>query len=147
MIEMEIRPIQKKEAPEICELCHQLGYWTEITEISDRIEDLFRDSDHMAQVALSHGRVIGWIHAACRLNLESGWFVEVVGLVVDEHYRGQGVGTKLVEATKRWARERNQKTVRVRTRDSRTRTHLFYEGRGFKWSKTQRVYEIRIEAG
>ncbi len=48
--------------------------------------------DHCLYVALADERVVGWIHGFYTLTLESGPFVAIAGLVVDENCRRSGVG-------------------------------------------------------
>ena len=41
--------------------------------------------------------VIAWMQLSYMLKVESGYFIEIAGLVVDERYRSAGIGNKLIE--------------------------------------------------
>jgi GNAT superfamily N-acetyltransferase len=61
--------------------------------------------------------------------------------VVDESMRGEGIGSALVAYAREWARDNGCARLRVTTNVTRLDTHQFYERRGFRLSKTQKVYE------
>jgi GNAT superfamily N-acetyltransferase len=87
---------------------------------------------------------IGWIHAFKTLRIESKPFIEIGGLVVDENYRGKGVGKLLINAIKNWSEQEEISTIRVRCHTKRKEAHLFYNKLGFSESKEQKIFEIRI---
>ncbi|MDX5422095.1 MAG: GNAT family N-acetyltransferase, partial [Hymenobacteraceae bacterium] len=82
--------------------------------------------------AVLDDRLIGWIHGFYTLRLQSGAFVELRGLVVDENYRRTGAGRKLVEQVRAWAKQKGVRKVRVRCNTKRTDTHTFYKAIGFE---------------
>ena len=99
-----------------------------------------KDPDHVVFVAENDSSVIGWVHAARELHLESGMFAEVFGLVVDESHRSAGIGRSLVEAAEQWAQEHGCRDMRVRTNVVRERAHTFYERNGYTLKKQQKVF-------
>src|SRR5436190_15528512 len=102
------------------------------------------NKDHDAFVAVHNDEVIGWIGLTYSFSLESPPHCEIRGLVVSDKYRGQGIGRKLIERTKQWAKEKGVDKLRLRCNVKRTETHLFYEHLGFKETKQQKSYEIAI---
>lgn len=73
------------------------------------------------------------------LRIESGYFVEIIGLVVDENYRSFGIGNMLIDYARNWTQAKGIKKLRVRTNIVRQRTHAFYERNGFTLCKEQKV--------
>lgn len=86
------------------------------------------------------GGILGWIHAADREALRSGRRCEILGLVVDQRYRGRGAGRFLVAEAEAWAMDRGFGEVLVRSNVLRRESHPFYERLGYARSKTQHVY-------
>ena len=76
--------------------------------------------------------------------MESGAFVEIMGLVVDQNFRRMGMGKLLVEKIIEWTRSVNCKKVRVRSNILRQEAHPFYTGIGFKEVKRQIVYDFTL---
>jgi GNAT superfamily N-acetyltransferase len=85
------------------------------------------------------GRVVGWLHVAARTQLTEDASAEILGLVVDESARGNGIGAALVRAAEEWARAQGCVRIRVRSRDTRERAHRFYEREGYARNKVQLV--------
>ena len=69
------------------------------------------------------------------------WHAEISGLVVDEKFRGAGIGRQLVARAQQWTNDQGLKLLRVRSRIERERTQGFYLGLGFEAVKIQRVFE------
>ena len=102
------------------------------------------DPKHLVLAAVSGSSVVGWVHAyVCNL-LESDTYAEVGGFVVDESFRGQGVGGKLMKAVEDWARQEGCHAVSVRSSVIRHEAHKFYAARGFELIKTQHVFRKRL---
>jgi GNAT superfamily N-acetyltransferase len=124
-----------------------LGYPTSREAVAERLERLLRRSGEAVLVAESpSGQVIGWIHGSEQELLESGRHCEILGLVVDPEYQGQGVGRRLVVAVERWAVMRGLEQIAVRSNVLRTDSHPFYERLGYTWTKTQHAYRKPLSA-
>ena len=80
-----------------------------------------------------------------RYTLESGEFVEIVGLVVDAAARGHGVGRALVAEAEAWVLEQGFDAIRVRSNVARDASHPFYENLGFARIKTQHAYRKALK--
>jgi GNAT superfamily N-acetyltransferase len=91
------------------------------------------------------GQVIGWVHGAEQELLESGRRCEILGLVVDEAHRAQGVGRRLVQAVETWAAARALDRMAVRSNVVRAESHAFYERLGYVRAKTQHAYSKRLD--
>lgn len=95
-------------------------------------------------VGTLESNLIAWIHAFIAYRVESTPFVEIGGLIVDELFRGHGVGAKLMEAIQIWSKEHNVSQIRVRSNYIRKSAHQFYEDLGFVKMKNQKVFYLKI---
>ena len=104
---METRKATMADAPAITDLTSQLGYPADITEIQERLAKILAQPDSALYVAEDdNGAVIGWVQAHALYSLESGFRVEIIGLIVAENARRKGVGRILVGCVEQWTRAR-----------------------------------------
>ena len=123
-------------------LTTQLGYPVEADELAPRLDEVQARTDDGLFVATdADGEVVGWIHVARIALLEASGMALINGLVVDEEARSAGIGTELVAAAERWAREHGATTIMVRSRSTRQRAHRFYERIGYAEVKRSHVFE------
>lgn len=132
---MIIRDATAADAPAISELADQLGYTVTAAEIRDRLP---RSSCVVSELG---GQVIGWMQVERRDLVTLGPIAEVTALVVDAAGRGRGVGVALLDWAESWAAGRGCERVRIRCNAVRAETHEFYERRGYREIKTQKVFE------
>jgi len=126
-------------------LAGQLGYPSTESDIRTRLAALTARGDHGFHVVEVQGVVVGWIGVRAELSLEGGGYAEIVGLIVDEHHRGKGLGEDLVAAAEEWAAKRGAKRLRVRSNVIRERAHRFYERLGYTITKKQAVFDKDVE--
>lgn len=143
-MEIQIKPIISEHAPAVQMLAQQLGYPLSLREIERNIMEVMSNNDHVVFVAIVDNEVVGWVHAFKAIFLESNPFVEIGGLVVDENYRGKGIGKKLIERIKQWCLEKQVSTLRVRSQVKRKEAHLFYVNNGFTEIKEQKVFQMNL---
>ena len=132
------------DAERICDLSIQLGYQASISSIEQRVDRLSKDKDNVIFVAILENFSVGWVHVFATIRVESGEFGEIGGLVVDEHYRGSGIGKLLVQKSLEWTKEMNLPSLRIRTNTTRIETHRFYENCGFNELKSQKVFGLKL---
>lgn len=132
------------DAEAITALSHQLGYSISLSETTANIEKVVSSKDNCIYTALCDGNTAGWIHAFIAIRIETAPFVEIGGLVVDENYRGEGVGKALIAEVKNWCLEKNINTLRVRCNTKRLEAHKFYAALGFQQNKEQKVFELAL---
>jgi GNAT superfamily N-acetyltransferase len=143
-MEIDIRSITEQDAEAVNALSIQLGYAMPVEQTRTNIRSVLGTTGHNAFVALHENKIIGWIGVAEALQIESAPFCEIRGLIVDERYRGRGVGKLLIQRAKHWGKETGNKTLRLRTNMIRKEAHLFYQRIGFKEIKEQKVFEMKI---
>lgn len=139
-IDLNVREALPSDAARIVALAAQLGYDVPLQHANATLEA--RDVDGEVLVAIvSRVGVVGWIDLRVHRNLLTSRDVVVEGMVVDEEFRGAGIGGALLVEAERWAAARGCGSVRVRSNVMRERAHAFYEARGYVLVKSQRVYE------
>ena len=140
-----IREATPGDAKEIDELCHQLGYATDVQGVTSRLERLLPHPDHAVFVAQAGGgALVGWIQISLSLLVESPVSAEVGGLVVRDGARGHGVGPLLLAEAEAWSRAKGCARMRVPCNVVRADAHRFYEREGFREVKKQRIFERAI---
>lgn len=142
-MQITIRSVVVEDAAEITTLSNQLGYTPTLTETAASLFRLQHNVDEIVYVALFENIVVGWIQVSHYTRLESGNTCEITGLVVDEKYRGQGIGKLLVNQAQQWSAEKGATKLRVRSNIIRTDAHRFYTDLGFEIIKQQIVFEIK----
>jgi GNAT superfamily N-acetyltransferase len=137
----EVRAAHVEDAHALARLADELGYPTSAAQIRARLERLRPRPEHWIGVAIDRaGAVLGWIHVARAIALETGEFAEILGLVVSNACRRTGVGRELVSAAERWCRQAGLARITVRSNVLRSESHLFYPSLGYSRSKSQHVY-------
>jgi GNAT superfamily N-acetyltransferase len=141
---MTIRNAEVKDAATIALLSGQLGYQTTDLLIRDRLRVILANNDNCVFVAEEDEKVVGWIHGFYSLRVESEFFVEIAGLVVDENYRRKGIGKILIEEVIIWTKSKKCVSIRVRCNVKRIASHQFYHELGFDLNKEQKIFDKRI---
>jgi GNAT superfamily N-acetyltransferase len=138
---IHIRPANHADAAALAVLSTQLGYPTSEDEARRRLTQIAGNPENLILVAEQpEGRVIGWLNAYLCQLVESDLHAEIGGLVVDEEYRGSGTGRLLMRHAEQWAREKNCRTVSLRSNIIRERAHEFYQRLGYQIVKTQHAF-------
>jgi GNAT superfamily N-acetyltransferase len=143
-MEFSIRQISPSDVAAIKSLSQQLGYTLSEEQTLQNIKAVLENNDHNAFVAVSENQVVGWIGMTQAIMLELTPHCEINGLVIDEKYRGHGIGKLLIEKAKQWAREKGNDKLCLRCNVIRKETHLFYKHLGFVETKEQKRFEIKI---
>lgn len=106
--------------------------------------DIVRDRNTTIVVARDKERIVGMgILAILRTPLKLRAEVECV--VVDEAYRGQGIGRHLMEKIITTARKLKLYSIQLTSRPSRKAAQKLYQGVGFEKAKTN-VYRMKLRA-
>ncbi len=140
-IQRAIRAAEESDAGSIAQLSCTLGYATTAEAIGSRLRAVRGSANDLILVALNDaGAVIGWIQAHASHVIESGFRVEIAGLIVSTDVRRCGVGRALVSRAEEWARRLGAEAIVVRSNVQRVESHAFYPALGYSVSKTQTVY-------
>ncbi|MFO1505980.1 MAG: GNAT family N-acetyltransferase [Lysobacterales bacterium] len=137
--DVTIRIARLDDAIEIAQLSGQLGYPVNADEMRIRLVHVLADDAQHVAVADRAGRLVGWISVVRRETIIEGTQHEIVGLVVDDGARRQGVATALLRDAETWIRTGGFDVV-VRSNAVRPDSHALYLARGYHRTKTQHVY-------
>jgi GNAT superfamily N-acetyltransferase len=133
MTDITIREATMKDSPSIARLVTQLGYPSSEEEIRGRLAAFSGRPDYAVWVAESSGRVVGlvgvFLHYAVEYN---GVHARLLGCVVDEPYRGKGIGTKLLAWTEGWLKEHGISKLTLTSGHQRPEAHKFYRRLGYE---------------
>ena len=137
-----VRDAKGDDAPTIADLSGQLGYSSSADEVEARLRAIADSPRNRLIVACRDvGSVVGWIHVLISLRVTSRPFGELGGFVVDEQFRGRGIGRLLLGAAEEWVKDEGVDLLRVRSRSNRTDSHAFFQRAGFGLTKNQRVFD------
>ena len=134
-MKVNVRRATSSDAAALADLVTQLGYPSRPEEVIARLATL-ESAEQGLFVAEVDKRVVGLAHVNCRSTLLADGMAEVMALVVDDKWRGQGIGRALLQVTEEWAGQRGYGTLLVRTNVVRQRAHEFYYRNGFRHVKT-----------
>jgi GNAT superfamily N-acetyltransferase len=135
-----IRPIELRDATEVCVLIQQLGYERPFEDVAGWIESVGKQNQ-AAFVAEFANEIIGWIEISIQHRLQSAPYALIGGLVVKEGFRNQKVGLKLCERAEAWSWATGVAFVRVTSRSTRLDAHRFYENNGYRLTKVSHIFE------
>lgn len=99
-----------------------------LEEEADKDYSAYIDSpDQIVYFACAENQVVGYI------VLKRNWnkFAYAESIAVDKKYRGHGVGRKLIEQAKRWARNGGMPGIMLETQTNNVGACQFYESCGF----------------
>jgi len=131
-VDQTIRDGRLEDAADIAALLTQLGYPSDEPAVEERIDRLQIVGDRIV-VAEIEGKVAGVAHLQVTPALERHAPVARIGaLVVDEAYRGQGIGRALVDAVEAEARLRGCELLYVTTSNDRNDARAFYQRLGLE---------------
>ena len=141
----DIRPIVPDDADAAAQLSGELGYPLVRAAMRARLDALSASAEHGVFVACLDGQVVGWIHVAAVLHMQSDPRAEIGGLVVSASVRGRSIGAALVARAEAWAREHGFGTILVRSQVMREAAHRFYLREGYTRTKTSAVFSKPID--
>jgi len=134
-VSIHIREASADDAEALANLATQLGYPSKPAQIAHRLAGL-PSTGSCVFVATAEGSVVGLVQISVYFPFLVDEAAEIAALVVDEEWRGQGIGLALVKAAEGWALENGCSTLYVRTNISRKQAHGFYQHIGFQPVKT-----------
>jgi PhnO protein len=92
-------------------------------------------------VALVNGKVVGYISCHTQELLHhGGWIAEIQELFVARHARSAGIGKKLVDKIKTYAKKAGALQLEVTSNNNRSLTHRFYKKEHFEPTHSKFVY-------
>jgi GNAT superfamily N-acetyltransferase len=133
---VRLRPPLPADAPVLAALAGELGYPTTAEELLGRLAALHPTDAAVIVSTDANERPTGWCHVEMRRTLVEPQSALIVGLVIGDGHRSEGIGAELLAAAERWARARGCRRLVVATRITRERAHRFYAREGYLVDKT-----------
>ncbi|MFK7697055.1 GNAT family N-acetyltransferase [Paenibacillus sp. HJGM_3] len=109
-------------------------------KVKEKIEIITKKTKDIVFVCEQDNEVIGYIHGSPYELLFSDPLVNVLGFVVKEKYRNQGVGTLLMDCLEQWGKNNGFSGIKLLSHPSRVNAHRIYERRGYKFTKDQKNF-------
>ncbi|EIJ65467.1 acetyltransferase, GNAT family [Candidatus Nitrosopumilus salaria BD31] len=141
MVNVIIGEASGKDSPVILGLLYELGRPkpkndSNVDTFRKLVTKYLKDSDKTILVAKLDGmNIVGMVSVIFleRLN-QSTLEMYIPELVVQEIYRGQGIGQKLINSCIALAKEKNCHRIRLESGNVRKESHQFYKSLGFEQS-------------
>ena len=131
----------ESDADPVAKLAGELGYAVDPKVMRIRVEAVLASPADLLVVAVdASDHAVGWLQAHAAQIIESGFRVEITGLIVSPEFRRDGAGRLLVNRAEEWARSLSAEAVVVRSSARRVESHSFYPALGYTATKTQNVY-------
>jgi GNAT superfamily N-acetyltransferase len=109
----------------------------------DALAEAIEGESSTVLVAEHRGELLGFATAYLDLNsVRFGLRCWVEDLAVSPDHRSQGVGKALLDAAKRWARERGATHLELDSGEARTDAHRFYEREQPAWQGLQYTWTL-----
>jgi GNAT superfamily N-acetyltransferase len=127
-----IRAARHADAPAVARLVTQLGYPVSSEEMGDRLKTLRSRRDYRLFVAEIAGTVVGLVGGYLAYALEfTPPYGRLIGLVVEEQWRGRGIGRRLMSRIEGWMQAQGAVQLLITSGKQRTRAHEFYKQLGY----------------
>ena len=142
---IRIRTVQRQDAARLAALLDQLGYPTDDAAVHARLTYWVNDEASVLLGADLDGRLIGVAALrVCPMLEVTGKFGRVVALVVDDCYRGQGVGRELMAEIEKRAHAAGCIVMEVTSSNHRGLAHRFYAGLGYQdaQGRSQTLHQV-----
>jgi GNAT superfamily N-acetyltransferase len=127
-----LRPARVEDAAAIARLLTQLGYAATEAQTTKRLASILGRPDWMTLVAEAEAEVVGFAGLqVAPAYTEDAPVARIVTMVVDERYRGRGIGATLVGALEARAMAMGAGKIVVASALHRAEAHAFYENLGY----------------
>lgn len=131
MEQINVRKIKITDYENIYTLNQELGYLYSIKKTKERIQNITENAKDIILVAEYGTEVIGYIHGSPYELLYMDLLINVLGFVVKEKYRNNGIGNELMNNLEQWAKKNGYSGIRLSTGFDRLNAHRFYQRHGF----------------
>ena len=109
-----------------------MGYEYPLDAMIGQFSSMLDSRAHKFFVAVADGRVVGFIHGTDFDTLYSPPMKRILQLVVDESYRGRGIGRSLLEKIEHWAMENDCYMVCVTVSEERLESRFCVNACGYE---------------
>jgi GNAT superfamily N-acetyltransferase len=135
VMELMIRDVVARDFDQVFGLLKQLWSYKELDyeDMKKVFEHKLQAPDHFFIAALYGPQIVGFCSLTVKHNLWiQGFLGNVDEMVVEESYRGMGIGKQLMQRITTIALEKNCKRLELESSFHREEAHTFYEELGFE---------------
>lgn len=141
-----LRNAEPADAASLATLMTQLGYPSTPHQIETRLARMLAHYDYTAVVAEAGNEVVALVLVHLEHGLEyDATYGRIMGLVVDEGWRGRGLGKQLMRHMEHWCKAQGADRIVLTSATRRVDSHKFYDAIGYertgirfaKWLKAQ----------
>lgn len=134
-----IRDMQQGDASELTGLMGELGYATNVDQMTDRMKKIQLREEYKTFVWEEDDRIhgmIGMTHSLAYHDDRS--HIRVIAFIVRAGERGRGIGKQLMQTAENWGAEQGAGTIQLNSgnREERKRAHEIYRYYGFQGTAT-----------
>lgn len=133
---LHIRPAHlDHDLDALTELTTQLGYPIKPEHLKDRIETLQQDPKYTTWVAEYENQIVGYVGLIEQFTWQfDGEILVIQAFVIDETYRGKGLGKLFLQEIEKIAFNKNITSITLNSgnRPERLDAHEFYKKVGFQ---------------
>lgn len=143
MNEINICSATINDISSILPLMSQLGYPSSLEELTTRLKKFINNDGYGVAVASLNNEIVGVIAwSKSMLFVSDKIRIHVEALVIDENYRGQKIGKRLMEYLEEKAKKYYQVLVDLTSgyRRAKDGTHAFYENLEYKCGESAGAY-------
>jgi predicted N-acetyltransferase YhbS len=142
-MDIDVREIRTADYNDIYLLNKEFNpglYLFSAEKVKERIDYILRNTEDIIFVSEQKNEVIGYIHGSPYELLFSDSLINVLGFIVKEKYRNNGVGSMLIGQLESWAKNKGFSGIKLLTHPRRINAHRFYERHGYIHTKDQKNY-------
>lgn len=111
---------------------NDLGYNCKLENLNNRISEMMKRGNYQIFVACDGDKVVGYIGCVNYLAFElENEGMKIIALAVSKEYRRKGIGTSLIKAAEKQAKENGVEVVLLNSGLPRNDAHSFYESQGY----------------
>ncbi|MGL5941573.1 MAG: GNAT family N-acetyltransferase [Waterburya sp.] len=126
-----IRQAKVKDSESLCQLLHQLGYASDVTQVEQLLINN-NNSDANVYVYELLAKVVGFISLIRFFYFPTMQYItRITAICVDEQHRDLGIGSQLLAFAENWAASFGDITVEITCSIQREQTHRFYLQHGY----------------
>jgi predicted N-acetyltransferase YhbS len=141
--ELTVRQATAADAARIASLIDELGYPATAADVDARLR-LIEEAGQSVLVAELDRQVIGCLSTSVMHVLHRPAPVGRISMmVVDEHYRGQGIGAAMVREAECLLAANGCQLVEVTSNNRRTEAHRFWESNGYERTSSRFAKDVR----
>ena len=122
------------------QLVHDPSTYVPVSQ--QELGEIVENNQTFVAVAREKGRIVG-VGIIFVIHKFRGKYAYIEDMIVDEQYRGQGLGTKILQELVTIARSAQVKTIELSTRPSRVPANNLYKKMGFVFKETN-VYRLSL---